>query len=75
MVNFVVPVICRVKINWIKNRDWYLDDAREVRKSWNWLVTVIPVVIGARGTVSKWLKSALEDSEIGGRIKPIKNHR
>ena len=31
----------------------YLDLARELKKLWNLLVTIIPIVIGAFGTVTK----------------------
>ena len=36
------------------------------RKLWNMKVTIIPIVIGAFGTVTKGLLKALEDLEVGG---------
>ena len=34
-------------------------------------VTIIPIVIGAFGTVTKGLLKGLEDLEVGGRVDPI----
>ena len=34
----------------------YLDLARELKKLWNMQVTIIPIVIGAFGTVTKGLQ-------------------
>ena len=36
-------------------------------------VTIIPIVIGAFGTVTKWLLKGLEDLEVGGRVETIQN--
>ena len=49
----------------------YLDLARELRRLWNMTVTVIPIIIGALGTVPKRLERGLEELEIGGRIDTI----
>ena len=40
-----------------------MDLARELKtnKLWNIKVTVIPIVIGALGTITKWLVQGLED--------------
>ena len=35
------------------------------------LVTIIPIVIGAFGTVSKGLLKGLEDLEVGGQMETI----
>ena len=35
------------------------------------MVTIIPIVIGAFGTVTKWLLKGLEDLEVGGRMETI----
>ena len=35
-------------------------------------VTVIPIVVGALGTIPKRLVKGLEDLEIRGRVKPFK---
>ena len=34
-------------------------------------VTIIPIVIGTFGTVTKGLLNGLEDREVGGRIETI----
>ena len=44
----------------------YLDLARQLKKLSNMKVTVIPMVIGAFGTISKELVKGLEDLEIRG---------
>ena len=51
-----------------------LDLAREWKKTnklWNMKVTIIPIVIGAFGTVTKRLLKGLEDLEVGGRVETI----
>ena len=35
------------------------------------MVTIIPFVIGAFGTVTKWLLKGLDDLEVGGRVETI----
>ena len=37
----------------------------------NMKVTIIPIVIGAFGTVTKGLLKGLEDLEVGGRVETI----
>ena len=49
----------------------YLDLARELKKLWNMQVTIIPIVIGAFGTVTKGLLKVLEDLEVGRRVETI----
>ena len=44
-----------------EKRDKYLDLARELKKLLNMKVTIIPIVIGALGTVTKGLVQGLED--------------
>ena len=34
-------------------------------------MTIIPIVIGAFGTVTKGLLKGLEDLEVGGRVKTV----
>ena len=52
-------------------RDNYLDLARELRKLWNMRMMVIPVMIGALGTVFKCSERGLEVLEIGRQIETI----
>ena len=40
-----------------------------MKKLWNMQVTIIPIVIGEFGTVTKGLLKRLEDLEIGGRVE------
>ena len=62
--------------------------ARELKKLWNVKVTIIPIVIGAFGTVTKGLLKGLEDLEVGNRVEspgdlrrlalpqsPVKDHQ
>ena len=58
-MDIVVLVDHRVKIKESKNIDKYLDLARELKKTWNTRVTVIPVV----------LKTTLKGLEKVGVIK------
>ena len=47
-----------------------MDLARELKKKlWNIKLTIIQIVIGAFGTVTKGLLKGLEDLKIGGRGK------
>ena len=54
-----------------KKKDKYLDFARESKKLRNIKVTIIPIVIGAFGTVTKGLLKGLKDLEVGGRMETI----
>ena len=73
IVDFAVPADHRVKLKENDKRDKYLDLARELKKKtlWNIKVTVIPIVIGALGTVTKGLVQELEDLEIRRRVETI----
>ena len=52
-------------------RDKYQDLARELKKQWNMKVTVIPIVIGVFGTVTKGLVQGLEGLKIKERVETI----
>ena len=71
VVDFVVPADHRIKLKGSEKRDKYLNLARELKKLWNMKVTIIPIVIGAFGTVTKGLLKGLEDLEVGGRVETI----
>ena len=71
IVDFAVPADLRIKLKECEKKDKYLDLARELKKLWNMQVTIIPIVIGAFGTVTKGLLKGLEDLEVGGRGKTI----
>ena len=44
--------------------DKHLDLAKELKKLWNMKVTIIPIVIGALGTVTKGLLQGIRNLEI-----------
>ena len=44
----------------------YLDLARELKKLWNMKVTIVPIVTGAFGSITKGFLKGLEDLEVGG---------
>ena len=71
IVDFAVLADHRIKLKECEKKDKYHDLARELKKLWNMLVTIIPIVIGAFGTVTKGLLKGLEDLEIGGRVETI----
>ena len=71
IVDFAVPANHRIKLKEYEKRDKYLDLARELKKLWNTKVTIIPILIGAVGTVTKGLLKGLEDLEVGGRVETI----
>ncbi len=67
IVDFVVPV----ELKECEKKDKYFDLTRELKKLWNMKVTIIPIVIGALGTVTKRLVQGLEDLEITGRVETV----
>ena len=71
IVDFAVPADHRINLKESEKKDKYLDLARELKKMWNMKVTIVPIVIGALGTVTKGLLKGLEDLEVGGRVETI----
>ena len=71
IVDFAVPANHRIKLKECEKKHQYLDLARELKKLWNIQVTIIPIVIGAFGTVTKGLLKGLVDLEVGGRVETI----
>ena len=71
IVDFAVRPDHRLKLKESEKKDKYLDLARKLKKLWNMKVTIIPIVIGAFGTVTKGLLKGLEDLEVGGRVETI----
>ena len=69
IVDFVVPADLRIKLKECEKKDKYLDLARGLKKLWNMQATIIPIVIGAFGTVTKGFLKELEDLEVGGRVE------
>ena len=71
IVDFAVPAGQKINLKVSEKKDKYLDLARELKKLLNMKVTIMPIVIGALGTVTKGLLKGLEDLEVGGRIETI----
>ena len=65
IVDFSILVDHIVKLKKCEKR--YLNYSRELKKLWNMKVTIIPIIIGALGTVTK----ELENLEIAGRVETI----
>ena len=71
ILDFAVLADHKIKLRESEKKDKYLDLARELKKLWNMDVTIIPIRIGAFGTVTKGLLKGLEDLEVGGRVETI----
>ena len=54
-MDFAVPADHRVKLKESEKNDKYFNLTRELKKLWNMKMTIIPIVIGAFGTVTKGL--------------------
>ena len=66
------PADHRIKLKECEKRDKYLDLARELKKLWNRKVTIIPIVIGTFGTVTKGLLKGLEIWKLATEWRPSK---
>ena len=66
IVDFAVPADHRIILKECAKKDKYLDLTRELKKLWNMKVTIVSIVIGAFGTITKGLLKSLEDLEVGG---------
>ena len=66
-----VPADNRIKLKECEKKDKYHDLAWALKKLWSMQVTIIPIVIGDFGTVTKGLLKALEDLEVGARVETI----
>ena len=73
-MDLAVPADYRVKIKESEKIDKYLDLSRELRKQWKLRVTLIPIVIGGRWTVSKSFERGLAELKIRGRIGDNPNY-
>ena len=71
IVNFAVPADHRINLKECEKKDKYFNLARELKKLWNMKVTIVPIVIGAFGTITKGLLKCLEDLEVGGRVETL----
>ena len=71
IVDFSVPADHRIRLKEGEKKDKYLDLARELKKLWNMKVTIILIVIGSFGTITKGLLKQLVDLEIDGPMVTI----
>ena len=71
IVDFAVPANHRIKLKESEKKDKYLILARELKKLWKMKVTILPIMIGAFGTVIKGILKGLEYLEVGGRVETI----
>ena len=71
IVDFAVPADHRIKLKECEKKDKYLDLAKELKKLWNMKATIVPIVIGAFGSITKGFLKGLKDSEVGGRVETI----
>ena len=71
IVDSAIPADHRKNLKECKKKDKYLDLARELKKLWNMKVTIVPIMIGAFGTITKGLLKDLENLEVGGRVQTI----
>ena len=61
-MDLAVPDDHKVELKESKKKDKYLDLPRDLKKKlWNMKMTVLPIVIGALGTVNKGLIMRLKD--------------
>ena len=71
IVDLAVPADHKINLKECEKKDKYLDLARGLKKLWKMKVTIVPIVIGAFGTITKGLLKGLEDLEVGGRVETI----
>ena len=71
IADFAVPADQRINLKESEKKDKYLDLARELKKLWNMKVRIVPIVIGALGTITKGLLKSLGDLKIGGWTETI----
>ena len=69
--DFAVPANNKIKLKECEKKDKYFDLARELKKLWNMKVTILPIVIGAFGTITKGLLKGLDDLDVGGLVETI----
>ena len=71
IADFAVLTDHWIKLKECEKKDKYLNLARELKKLWNMKVTIIAIVTGAFGTVTKLLLKGLEDLKVGGQVETI----
>ena len=71
IVDYAVRGGHRIKLKENEKKENYLDLARELKKLRNMTVTIMPIINGSFGTVTKGLFKELQDLEIRGRVETI----
>ena len=71
IVDFADPADHRINLKESEKKNKYLDLARELKKLWNMKVTIVPILIGVLGTITKGLLKGLEDLEVGRQVETI----
>ena len=51
-MDLAVPADHRISLKECEKKDKYLDLARKLKKLWNMKVMIVPIVIGAFGTIT-----------------------
>ena len=72
IVDFAVPADNRIKLKGNEKKISTSILLGNWKKLWNMKVTIIPIVIGAFGTVTKRLLKRPEELKVGGRVKTSK---
>ena len=67
VIDFAVPDDRSIKLKESEKKDKYFDFAKELGKLGNMKVTIIPIVNGAFGTLSKGVLTGLENLDVVGR--------
>ena len=72
-MDFTVQADHRVKLKECEKRDKYLNLPRKLKKLWNRKMSIIAIVIGALGSVTKGFLQGLEDLEITGWMETVQS--
>ena len=72
IVDYAIPVDHHVKEKEEEKIDKYMDLAAEVRRQFRVKTVIVPIVLGALGTVPAKLSKSLEKLEIDELLEPCK---
>ena len=64
IVDFAVSADHRINLKESEKKDKNVNLTRELKKLWNMKVTIVPIVIGAFGTITEGLLNGLEDLKL-----------
>ena len=70
-MDFAIQADHRLRLKESEKRDKYLLLVKELKTQWNMKMTVMPLVIGALGTIPKGQVKGLEDLEIIRQVEII----